>query len=482
MTPSARPGTTAATPIDAWFEVVGAPAPVVQSVVRGLGAVDVRLRPRDPAPGRPRNGVIVFAGSTATAVDCIHEITDGGSERILALSTSDDALGDESWGLLRAGASDVFSWCDPASSRQVAERLRRWQTIDELVECGRVQDSLVGESPAWQAALRDAVEVARFTDAAVLITGESGTGKERVAQLIHELDPRPNKKRLVVLDCSTVVSSLSGSEFFGHERGAFTGASAARAGAFELADGGTLFLDEVGELPITLQAELLRVIQEGTFKRVGSNTWRTSAFRLVCATNRDLAAEQARGAFRNDFYYRIAGCTLHLPSLRDRTEDILPLFRHFFRQVYPDREPPELEGAVRDLLVSRAYPGNVRDLRSLALRIIHRYLGTGFVTVGDIPDQERPALERPVDAWRDDGFEESIRRGLALGARLEEITSAAADIAMRLAVAREGGDLDRAARSLGVPDHVIRLWASGPAGPHAGRSLPLAGDGSALPG
>jgi transcriptional regulator with GAF, ATPase, and Fis domain len=269
-------------------------------------------------------------------------------------------------------------------------------------------------------------------------------------------------------DCSTVVPSLSGSEFFGHERGAFTGAAAAREGAFELADGGTLFLDEVGELSVPLQAELLRVIQEGTFKRVGSNTWRKSAFRLVCATNRDLSAEQARGSFRNDFYYRIAGCTLHLPSLRERKEDILPLFRHFFRQLHPDRSPPELEGAVRDLLVSRAYPGNVRDLRSLVLRIIHRHLGAGFVTVGDIPDQERPAPEGREECWRDDGFEHSIGRGLALGAGLEEITAAAADAAVRLALTREGGDVTRAARSLRVPDATVRRW--------------LAGDGSALPG
>jgi transcriptional regulator with GAF, ATPase, and Fis domain len=273
----------------------------------------------------------------------------------------------------------------------------------------------------------------------VLITGESGTGKERVAQLIHELDPRPNKRRLVVLDCSTVVPSLSGSEFFGHERGAFTGASSSREGAFELADGGTLFLDEVGELPVTLQAELLRVIQEGTFKRVGSNTWRRSAFRLVCATNRDLAAEKARGTFRNDFYYRIAGCTLHLPSLRERSEDILPLFRHFFRQLHPDRQPPALEGAVRDLLVNRSYPGNVRDLRSLVLRIIHRHLGAGFVTVGDIPDQERPGSAQPA-AWPDHQFEESIRRGLAMGVKVEDITAAAAEVATRLAVTREDGD------------------------------------------
>jgi transcriptional regulator with GAF, ATPase, and Fis domain len=421
--PSAHPTTsTAATPVDAWFEVIAVPDAVVRSVTGRLGALGVRLRPREPGADRPRLGVVAFGGGAVAAADRIRDVTDGRAERVLALSASPGALGDDSWELLWAGASDVFSWSDAAdAARQVAERLRRWRTIDELVESSQVRDFLVGDSPAWRAVLRDAVEVARFTDASVLITGESGTGKERVAQLIHELDRRPNKKRLVVLDCSTVVSSLSGSEFFGHERGAFTGASAAREGAFELADGGTLFLDEVGELPVTLQAELLRVIQEGTFKRVGSNTWRKSAFRLVCATNRDLAVEKAKGTFRNDFYYRIAGSTLHLPSLRERSEDILPLFRHFFRQVHPDRAPPELEDAVRDLLLSRAYPGNVRDLRSLVLRIIHRHLGAGYVTVGDIPDPERPARERPAGS-------------------LEEITSAAAEVATRFAPARGDGN------------------------------------------
>jgi transcriptional regulator with GAF, ATPase, and Fis domain len=468
----ASPPTTSATPVDAWLELVDAPEAMARSVMRGLGAIGVRLRRRDPGRSRPRNGVIAFDGSAAAAVDCIRELAAGGTERILALSTSAGVLGEDSWALLRAGAADVFCWSDPATSaRQVAERLRRWQTIDELVACRHIQEFLVGDSPAWQAVLREAVEVARFTDASVLITGESGTGKERVAQLIHELDPRPSKKRLVVLDCSTVVPSLSGSEFFGHERGAFTGAAAAREGAFELADGGTLFLDEVGELPVPLQAELLRVIQEGTFKRVGSNTWRKSTFRLVCATNRDLAAEQARGSFRNDFYYRIAGCTLHLPSLRERTEDILPLFGHFFRQLHPDRTPPVMEGAVRDLLVSRAYPGNVRDLRSLVLRIIHRHLGVGFVTVGDIPDQERPtprATRQPDGAWADQRFEESIGRSLDLGAGLEDITEAAAEVAVRLALARNGGDPRRAARSLRVPDQTVRRW--------------LGGDGAAPPG
>jgi transcriptional regulator with GAF, ATPase, and Fis domain len=137
----------------------------------------------------------------------------------------------------------------------------------------------------------------------VLITGESGTGKELIARLIHALDSRVDKGDFVILDCTTVVPTLSGSEFFGHEKGAFTGAIAQRDGAFAMADGGTLFLDEIGELPLVLQAELLRVIEEGMYKRVGSNTWRKTSFRLLCATNRDLLQEESRGNFRKDLYY-----------------------------------------------------------------------------------------------------------------------------------------------------------------------------------
>jgi transcriptional regulator with GAF, ATPase, and Fis domain len=444
--------------VDGWIEAIGVPARMVTSMIRGLAALDVRLRPRD-APDAPSVGVVVFSTMTSRVADFVQEVTSRNPERVLAVSTSRGLRGDDGWGLLRAGASDVFTWCDPAqSARHVADRLRRWLTIDELVCCQHVQDFLVGNSPAWRAVLRETVEVARFTDASVLVTGESGTGKERVAQLIHELDPRPNKGKLVVLDCTTVVPSLSGSEFFGHEKGAFTGAAAARDGAFELANGGTLFLDEVGELTVALQAELLRVIQEGTFKRVGSNLWRKSTFRLVCATNRDVHVEQANGTFRNDFYYRIAGCTLHLPSLRDRTDDIIPLFRHFFRQVQPEREPPELDDAVRDLLVNRPYPGNVRDLRSLVLRIAHRHLGDDIITLGDVPEQERPDPLKPVMAGYADGLEQSVRRRLADGATLADITSAAANAAVWLAVGEERGSLPRAALRLGVPVVALEEW------------------------
>src|SRR4029077_5747912 len=145
-----------------------------------------------------------------------------------------------------------------------------------------------------------------------------------VARLIHLLDARPNKRDLVVLDCSTVVPELSGSEFFGHERGAFTGALTERHGAFALANGGTLFLDEIGELPLPLQAQLLRVVQEHSYKRIGGNKWHRTDFRLVCATNRDLLGLVCGGEFRADLYYRIASFVCKLPALRERAEDIIP--------------------------------------------------------------------------------------------------------------------------------------------------------------
>src|SRR4029450_8247587 len=160
-----------------------------------------------------------------------------------------------------------------------------------------------------------------FSQVSVLIVGESGTGKELIARLIHDLDQRRDKGDFVVVDCTTIVPELSGSELFGHERGAFTGAVGTREGAFALADGGTLFLDEVGELPLPLQGQLLRVVQARMYKRVGGNHWHRTEFRLVCATNRDLAREVERDAFRSDFYYRIANWPCRLPPLGERRGD-----------------------------------------------------------------------------------------------------------------------------------------------------------------
>jgi transcriptional regulator with GAF, ATPase, and Fis domain len=403
--------------------------------------------------------VLIFDEITQELCDFLREISHTGLERVLAVAVADSALSDGgAWRLLQAGASDVFAWnhsSDPTS--EIAARLDRWETIDRLLISPLVQDSLVGKGSVWTSKLREIIEVAYFTDASVLIMGESGTGKELVARLIHSLDQRPHKRGLVVLDCTTVVPELSGSEFFGHERGAFTGAVTAREGAFALADGGTLFLDEVGELPLALQAELLRVVQEGTYKRVGSNTWQHTEFRLVCATNRDLQHAVAQGEFRHDLYYRIATWVCKLPPLRERPEDILPLVHHFLRELRPDEEPLELDEPVRQYLLTRPCPGNIRDLKQLVARISHRHVGSGPITVGDIPAEERPSAELGPVQWRDDSFERSIRRAVSLGVGLKEIGHAAEETAIRIAVTDEDGNLQRAARKLGVTDRTLQM-------------------------
>src|SRR5262249_13845952 len=209
-----------------------------------LARAAVHTHSLDPdRPGGP--GIVVFGESTPRLCEFLREVSNGGLDRVLALAISRVALeGDNSWRLLQAGASDVLVWDQDTMPAQVAARLERWESIDRLVQSPLVRNNCVGQSPIWITLLRQIVEMASFTDASVLITGESGTGKELVTRLIHTLDQRPNKRDLVVLDCTTIVRELSGSEFFGHERGAFTGAVAARDGVFALADGGTLFLDE----------------------------------------------------------------------------------------------------------------------------------------------------------------------------------------------------------------------------------------------
>ncbi|HEU4387418.1 MAG TPA: sigma 54-interacting transcriptional regulator, partial [Blastocatellia bacterium] len=248
-----------------------------------------------------------------------------------------------------------------------------------------------------------------------------------------------------------------GSEFFGHERGAFTGAVAQREGAFALADGGTLFLDEVGELPLSLQAELLRVIQEHSYKRVGSNNWRTTDFRLVCATNRDLLEQEERGEFRRDFFHRIATWTCHLPALRERPEDILPLARHFLEKLWPDRDPPELDDTVCEYLMRRRYPGNVRELSQLMTRIACHHAGDGPVTAGDIPPAERPLSAVEHGDWCDEEFERGIRRAVLMGVNLKSITEVTVETAERLAVEASGDNTTRAAQRLGISERTLQL-------------------------
>ena len=336
-------------------------------------------------------------------------------------------------------------------------QLERWNQVNDLLTSPAVVDSLIGRSAAWRRVLRGVVEVGRFTGGSVLLTGASGTGKELVARMFHEIDPRPDKGRLVLVDCATIVSELSGSEFFGHERGAFTSAMAPRDGAFALADRGTLFLDEIGELPLKLQAELLRVIQEGTYKRVGSNSWRESRFRLVSATHCDLSRAVREGTFRGDLYHRLATFTFTLPSLEERPDDILLLADYFLGQTMGKSPPPPLEVPVRRYLVSRRYPGNIRELRQVVARLASGYVGSGPVTVGALPRDE-PGMETP---WPGPRFEATIRRALLQGKGLEEIRTAAAETAYRIVLSDEEFDTARSARRLKVTKRAVQAHLRG---------------------
>ncbi len=414
-----------------------------------VGALDARAPSGD--------GILYFSHFDDELCEFLREVSHNREQRVLAIPAADAVIDASSvWQLLRAGASDVLAWSSDIAEL-IKARFERWQAVDELVQSEAVQSKLVGVSQVWRSVLRQVIEVTRFTPASVLLIGESGTGKELIARLIHELDPRAAGNEFVILDCATIVPELSGSEFFGHERGAFTGAVGARDGAFATADGGTLFLDEVGELPMPLQAQLLRVVQEGTYKRVGGNVWHRTEFRLVCATNKVLPQAIERGEFRSDLFYRIAGWVFRVPSLHERRDDILPLAQHFLRLFQPDNPRHEFDLPVREFLLSRSYPGNVRDLRQLIARISSRHVGPGPITVGDIPADERPEGGPTRGCWRDGDFERSIRQAVAMGVGLKEISQAAADTAMRIAVNSENGNLQLAARQLGVTDRALQM-------------------------
>ena len=443
----------------AWISSVGAddglPMLAVEEALKCAGVTTSHLDLA--APSGP--GVLCFSAISQHLCERLRELSRNGIERVIAVAVSAPHLTNhDAWRLIQAGASDVLAWNSGATPATViAARLERWAAIDTLLRSPLVQHNLVGRSSAWIAVLRQVVEVAHFTDASVLITGETGTGKELVARLIHSLDLRSDKRDLIVLDCTTIVPELSGSEFFGHERGAFTNAVAPRDGAFALADGGTLFLDEVGELPLELQAQLLRAVQEHVYKRVGSNTWHRTKFRLVCATNRDLLQEEARGQFRRDLYYRIAAWSCKLPALRERLDDVIPLVRHFMRQLRPDHEPPDLDEPVRQYLLTRDYPGNVRDLRQLVFRLMYHHVGPGPITIGDIPEDERPAAAFAAEDWHDAAFEQAIRQALAMDVGLKDLRRIVENIAVRIAIGDADGNLQRAATKLGVTDRALQI-------------------------
>jgi transcriptional regulator with GAF, ATPase, and Fis domain len=224
---------------------------------------------------------------------------------------------------------------------------------------------LIGRSTAFQAMLSLVARVGP-SEAAVLLLGESGTGKELVARALHEASPRASRP-LVVVDCASLPETLFESELFGHEKGAFTGAQAPRAGLVEAASGGTLFLDEVGDIPLAMQVKLLRLLENGTYRRVGSTELRRADVRLVSATHRDLRSMVAGGRFREDLYYRLSTFPIDLPPLRDRRDDIPLLATSLLARVAPARRLSLTAGALERLAL-HPFPGNVRELRNVLER------------------------------------------------------------------------------------------------------------------
>lgn len=222
------------------------------------------------------------------------------------------------------------------------------------------------KSPKMQELLRLVPKIAH-SNSNVLITGESGTGKEFAATAIHNLSPR-KEQNLVAINCASFPEGLLESELFGHMKGAFTGAVYNKQGLFEIANGGTLFLDEIVEMPVNLQAKLLRVLQNGTFRRVGGTTDVTVDVRIVAATNKNLREEVSAGRFREDLYYRLNVVPLHIPPLRDRTEDIPLLVEHFIKKL--SEAPRRLSPDAMNLLIRYPWKGNVRELENVLERVL----------------------------------------------------------------------------------------------------------------
>ena len=292
--------------------------------------------------------------------------------------------------LLAQSASAGFARARLIRRLEAAEERQRNQNLylKKREEHRRV-DGVIGESRAMQG-LFDQLRKVVDTRITVLIQGETGTGKELIASAVHYWSERRDEL-FVAQNCAALPENLLESELFGHKRGAFTGATSDKKGLFELANGGTLFLDEIGEMPFALQAKLLRVLQEGEFRPVGSGVTKQADVRIVAATNRDLAAEVERGAFREDLFYRLSVFPLQVPALRERRDDIVLLANHFLRR-YAENFSNPVEGfsqVAMEQLQRYEWPGNVRELENEVQRLVIQVEPRGFVQVEHLSDQIR---------------------------------------------------------------------------------------------
>lgn len=311
---------------------------------------------------------------------------------------------------------------------------------------GRVK--MIGISRALQEVFKLVGRVAR-SDAPVLIAGESGTGKELVAKAVHEYSPR-RQKEMITINCGAIPENLLESELFGHEKGSFTGAIARRAGRFEQADGGTLFLDEIGDMPLSIQVKLLRVLQDGSFSRVGSNETLTTDVRIVAATHKNLVEEVADGRFREDLYYRLNVVEIKIPALKDRMEDIPLLAEYFLQRITRKNGMARIRISAEAIttLQSHHWPGNVRELENTIARACA--LATSQILLpADIPLASSPRKSPAGFAAAIDQVINDAPSGIDLIAWLSH------EIAGRV-LERAGGDLKEASIALNIPLAELR--------------------------
>lgn len=313
----------------------------------------------------------------------------------------------------------------------MVENIALREKISERIATGRI----LGESAAMET-VRDLIKKVAPTESPVLVTGESGTGKELVAAEIHRLSKRA-RKAFIVINCAAVPENLLEAELFGFEKGAFTGAVQRKPGQFKLADGGTLFLDEIGELPVALQAKLLRAIENGEFLPLGSSKPVSVDVRIVAATNQKLEDLTRAGRFREDLFYRLNVFPIHIPPLRERKEDIVPIAVHFLER--SNVHSAELGDEVTARLTAYHWPGNVRELRNILERAVI-LSGSGLITPEHISISES-AGRAPEDALR----------SLIGEKTLPEVERTMIELALE----RAGGNKSRAAKLLGITRRTL---------------------------
>ena len=374
-----------------------------------------------------------------------YEVFRAASEKtapVAVIAYSWDGRGPKAQEAFRAGAFDILE--QPLDIQQLKFALdracRKMELSRELAEAQRLLsttriDGLLGSSKAIEQVDAIARKVAEVQTTTVLITGESGTGKGLVAQAIHKLSSRSAKPFVAFSVCS-FPDSLIEDELFGHERGAFTGAAQTRRGRFEEANSGTIFIDEIGDLALPLQTKLLRVLQERTVERLGSNVSRPVDVRVICATNRNLEKMVKEGTFREDLYFRISVVKISMPALRERKEDIPVLAEHFLRTFAKthNKVARAFTPGFVSALSRHSWPGNVRELQNVIERSVVLANGNEHLGVADLPDELR-------------GLTSS--QDLPIGSFHEAVHSFKREL-VRSAMRMHGGNKSRAAQELGI--------------------------------